>query len=203
VRWSEASRARRAEELGKIGTMTRFVLLDLEDAARVNPALGDELARCKTVEEQEQLAFEWFDKHPQPTNRTDWLGSRDTLAAIAPPLGGTGETFRTPDWPGGRLPRIDGDEGAEVDPARPGRKGEWYPGESIELAVRQLRPFEKQSGRNKAAKNAHLSTRAVDTILEHMRAGRLATTDAHGWLVINGRKRATPSKVRLVDLETA
>jgi hypothetical protein len=114
VSWSTASRARRAVELEKIGTKTQFVLLDLRDAARDVPALRDELARCTSTEEREQLAFEWFEKHPQPAKRSNWIGSEDG----GPAIGGAAPypTFRTPDWPGGRLPSLE-DDRTSVTPA--------------------------------------------------------------------------------------
>jgi hypothetical protein len=86
---------------------------------------------------------------------------------------------------------------------RRGAKAKRYPGESVEIAVRQLRPWAKEPGRNKAAQNAHLTTRAVDTIIVHMKAGRLRRTEEKGWLVIRGELRATPKWIRLSDLETA
>src|SRR5262245_25261469 len=105
MRLSEMSRARRATELEKIGTTTRFVLLDFQDATKNLPALRDEYWRCKSDEEREQLAFEWFEDHRQPVGRRDWLGSRTSKAAVVT-LGGSDSAskFRTPDWPDGWLP---------------------------------------------------------------------------------------------------
>jgi len=60
------SRARRAAELEKRGTTTRFLVLDLKDDAESHPALRDEFACCKSDEEREHLAIEWFENHPQP-----------------------------------------------------------------------------------------------------------------------------------------
>jgi hypothetical protein len=95
---------------------------------------------------------------------------------------------------------------AEQRPTAEGRSrgapGKFYSGESVERAVRQLRPFAKEPGRNKAAKNAHVSTRAIDTIIEHMKARRLRRADDVGWLVIRGELRATPKRIRMSDLET-
>jgi hypothetical protein len=111
MRLSEASRAQRAAVLGKHGLTTEFVLLDLQDAARADPALENELARCKSDDEREQLAFEWFEEHAQPAERSNWH--------VSPvySLGDDSEpTYRTPDWPGGRLPRLEDD--APVDDKR-------------------------------------------------------------------------------------
>jgi hypothetical protein len=102
VRLADASRAQRAVVLGRHGITTEFVLLDLQDAARRDPALEDELVRCKTDGEKEQLAFEWFDMHPQPADRSDWIADLVWSLGGPPPA-----TFRTPDWPGGRLPRLE------------------------------------------------------------------------------------------------
>jgi hypothetical protein len=116
--WSTASRAQRASALARIGTTTRFVLADLRDAARGDPALRDELYRCRTEEEREQLAFEVFgdQQRPQPTERSDWVGTRESPAAI---VGSSSPTFRTPDWPDGRLPPLEdiASAPARADPA--------------------------------------------------------------------------------------
>jgi hypothetical protein len=144
VRWSEASRARRAIELDKIGTTTELVLLDLRDAARDNPALEDELARCKSDEERERLAFEWFEDHPQPIKRSNWLGWRNAPVTI---YTGSGHepTFRTPNWPGGWLPTLEDDEepaAAAKPSALPPLRGEsqlgWYTHGHLQGAARRL-----------------------------------------------------------------
>ena len=85
-------------------------MLDLEDAAEANPALRDALNRCTSDEEREQLAFEYFETHPQPTERREWLGSPDSPASI---FTANTPTFRTSDWPGGRLPPFEDEEPSE------------------------------------------------------------------------------------------
>jgi hypothetical protein len=113
---SKASRARRADVLAGIGTTTEFVLLDLEDAARDNPALQVELVRCTTDEEREELAFEHFENHPQPTERRNWPGYEDGSPLVhINPWDESSPTFRTPDWPDRRLPRLDGFEADDED----------------------------------------------------------------------------------------
>jgi hypothetical protein len=100
---------RRATRLAEFGLTTKFVAHDLYDAAREDPALLDVAGRCESEEEVEQLAFEWFEEHPQPTKRSSWPGRPDhplRLSFIRPrPPGAKG--WQTPDWPGGRLPPLD------------------------------------------------------------------------------------------------
>src|SRR4029450_9799741 len=92
---------RLAVELNKVGTTSRFLVLDLRDAARDNSPLQPELDRVGPAGWL-LLALEWFGDldNPQPTNRTLWSGS-----------------FRTPDWTAPRLPPLD----EEDKPATPTR----------------------------------------------------------------------------------
>jgi hypothetical protein len=83
-----------------------------------------------------------------------------------------------------------------------GRAYKKFPGEAVELAVRQLRPWDEEPGRNAAAKKSGLSTKAVDRIIELMKAGILASADEKGWLLIDGDLGTTPKFIVLADLET-
>jgi hypothetical protein len=87
---------RLAVELNKVGTTSRFLVLDLRDAARDNSTLQTELDRVGPAGWL-LLALEWFGDlgNPQPTNRTLWSGS-----------------FRTPDWTVPRFPPLEDDEAA-------------------------------------------------------------------------------------------
>jgi hypothetical protein len=78
--------------LDKIGTTIEFVLLDLRDATRNNPALQEALEWCESDEERLDLAFEWFRDHPQPTERSAWV------EGVA--YGQRTATVRTPTWRG-------------------------------------------------------------------------------------------------------
>jgi hypothetical protein len=205
VRWADASRARRAVELEKIGTTTQLVLLDLRDAARDNPALADELSRCKSDDERERLAFEWFEDHPQPTQRRNWLGWRTAPGAI---FSGSGNepTFQTPDWPGGRLPPLD--EAPAEEDARRDRYGKDYPGPPVEEVVRLAHAAQldgkrlARTLRNKLAKETGVSPYGVELIFRLMARGLLADAGRKGWLKVAGQPSATPAFINLHELET-
>ena len=125
-RWSELSPASRADELDKLGTTIEYLVLDLYDAASNHAALLDELNRCTNDAQRErQLALEWFEDHPQPTERSDWGAGIHWLDDADNP------TFRTPNWGNGLpLPRLDVEATeAEVERARGGRPKGSFVGE--------------------------------------------------------------------------
>lgn len=128
--------------LDKYGLTTLHVVLDLEDATRTSPALREEFLRCRSAAEREELAFGWFDHHPQPENRTEWTTSRyggwmrcDSDDPDPP------RRMRTPDWPNGWLPRLEGGE-ADDHPGRPagaapGAKSRWRRADLETIFVKQ------------------------------------------------------------------
>jgi hypothetical protein len=140
MRLSELSRARRASFLAEHGISIRDVLRDLQDAARESRELRDAISRCRSDEELEQLAFEWFENHSQPAKRRNWLGSEGT--AVVSPLGTSSLTYRTRDWPGDWLPTPEDDEGPVVPSALPLLRGEsqlgWYTHGHLQGAARRL-----------------------------------------------------------------
>jgi hypothetical protein len=99
--WSELPRWRLEVELAKIGTTISEFVCDARDVPELQPWIEDLSPDAKL-----QVALEWFGDqgNPQPTERQDWHGYG-----------------RTPDWLGGRLPRLR-DGGAPAAPRRTRRK---------------------------------------------------------------------------------
>jgi hypothetical protein len=200
-RWADLSPARRTIELDKIGTTTEFVLLDFRDAVKNLPALENELDRCKTDEEREQLAFEYFEDHPQPTDRTDWPEDWTFYGGSSsdPPP----RTFRTPDWPGGRLPRLEDDEPPVEQPHGPElrrREATWpkqapamFSWAKIQNAVRY---FVDGSTRNDVAAKAKLPLHDA-TRVRKMWANGLLHLNEQGKLVPDPRVRQVKNKIAL------
>jgi hypothetical protein len=104
-RWSELPAVdpdRLAIELAKLGIDDSDLAADIRDVPErkaIAENLTSESARLR-------LALEWFgdNGHPQPVERTEWLG-----------------TGRTPAW--GRLPRLKDD--SRTGPTRASKQGKW------------------------------------------------------------------------------
>jgi hypothetical protein len=189
VRWPEASRAQRAIRLDEVGLRAKWVVFSARDAARDNPALRDALAACESDAEREQVAFEWFETHPQPTHRE----------------------LPGPDWPGGRLPPF---EDPELHPAAErgtvAAGGKKYRGDDVERVVgaaHRARLNGRELGRtlrNDIHDQEQVSTYMVDTVFRLMRRDPPVLADAgrKGWLKVAGQVSATPAFIDLHELET-
>lgn len=191
MRWSDLydRRTRLVVELDRAGTTPRFLVLDMQDATRDNPALREEFRRCKSDDDRLRLALEWFGDlgNPQPTNRTtDWPKGPVVIAGDGPrrPL----PTFRTPDWHDGRLLPLADDEHqkpkAKVAPRAAVKKGtNSFTQATIQSAVSRFDRLESQNDVAAAMKAAVHDARRVRLMYE----GKLLGLNEHGKLWVDER----------------
>jgi hypothetical protein len=166
---------RLAVELDKVGTTSRFLVLDLRDAARENSTLQTELNRVGPAGWL-LLALEWFGDlgNPQPTNRTLWSGA-----------------FRTPDWTVPRFPPLEDDE----EPMSRLQRRDPLPTRQTLEAVR-LRGDEGKSWLQ-IEEAVRLSHRKVDYIRQAMKHEDLAWDSDHGCTTFGPDTLNTPAGIVL------
>jgi hypothetical protein len=165
VIWSSLSRAERATALARHGITIRHLLADLQDVMEHDEsALAGAWVRCKTEEDLELLAFEYFGDlgRPQPTQRTEW------------PLWG-----RTPDWPDGRLPQAEA-------PRPRHRQVDEFPMETFEELDRLLAERAANRGLSHEAIARHLSALPPRLAFSRRRVQRAEKVrrlvlEARGW----------------------
>lgn len=212
MRWAELPPARRAIELGNLGITAQDLVLDLRDAARGIPELRDALARCGPSEDYVRLALEWFgdEGQPQPRERSYWSvssGRAENAVAGSPP------GYRTPDWPdwpGGRMPRLDDDEPVAATETRSSSRGrkdksvseeEANKAAAIYLKNRAIYASRNDGGayavhehytRNRDPDPGLLSRRMVGHLIRAIEDGRLPWDEQEGQLRILDEFRTSP-----------